>query len=602
MPLRLAAFDEKRHVLGLALSGGGLRASFFHAGVLARLAETGWLRRVSVISTVSGGSIIGALYYLYLKRLLESKPDERITDGDYADLVAEMYGHFLRATQANIRMRTFLNPWRNLKMVRPDYSRSDRIGELYDELIFRPAAGPGQKGPIRMRDLRIRPAGCGEGFHPLRHNRGRACKVPILLINAASLNTGRNWRFEAARMGEPPRAGEADFDIDKAMRLERPRSYEELPPRLANFTLGKAVAASACVPGLFPPLAISGLYPGVRVQLVDGGVHDNQGLQALFDHNCSHFIVSDASGQLEGEADPGVGAAAALARSNAVFMQRIRSEQLHRLYERAPTDRRILLHLKKGLPPERIAPGARREGGAAPASSRPQVLLPWRTHPEAQALLAKVRTDLDAFHDVEAFALSCNGYQMCRSLLEEREGAAEAPRPVRRWRFLSVAPWLARPTPAFLRLLRAAAFPVGKVFLLDRKVAVLTGLLALAAAGAAAFGMRAALPLLVNRPSLIGALAAGAVVGLLSRSARIRAMWRALSWANRPSAALARLVMQSVLPAAGSLFAWATLGFYLPLYLRLGRLERLGSPPEDGGAAAPPAVEAPPILPTRQSR
>lgn len=50
--------------LGLALSGGGFRASFFHLGVLARLAEEGLLRQVEVISTVSGGSIIGAAYYV----------------------------------------------------------------------------------------------------------------------------------------------------------------------------------------------------------------------------------------------------------------------------------------------------------------------------------------------------------------------------------------------------------------------------------------------------------------------------------------------------------------------------------------------------------
>ena len=70
--------QTRRPGLGLALSGGGFRASFFHVGVLARLAETGTLRKVEVISTVSGGSILGALYYLALKDLLESVPDAEI--------------------------------------------------------------------------------------------------------------------------------------------------------------------------------------------------------------------------------------------------------------------------------------------------------------------------------------------------------------------------------------------------------------------------------------------------------------------------------------------------------------------------------------------
>ena len=54
--------EGAKATLGLALSGGGFRASFFHIGVLARLAELDLLRRVEALSTVSGGSIVGALY------------------------------------------------------------------------------------------------------------------------------------------------------------------------------------------------------------------------------------------------------------------------------------------------------------------------------------------------------------------------------------------------------------------------------------------------------------------------------------------------------------------------------------------------------------
>ena len=59
--------------VGLALSGGGFRASFYHIGVLARLAEADVLRHVDVLSTVSGGSIVGAHYYLLLRDLLETR-------------------------------------------------------------------------------------------------------------------------------------------------------------------------------------------------------------------------------------------------------------------------------------------------------------------------------------------------------------------------------------------------------------------------------------------------------------------------------------------------------------------------------------------------
>ncbi len=78
---------ESNQRLGLALSGGGYRASFYHIGVLARMAELGMLKHVESLSTVSGGSIIGAAYYLLLKNLLESKADYEIIDSDYVELV-----------------------------------------------------------------------------------------------------------------------------------------------------------------------------------------------------------------------------------------------------------------------------------------------------------------------------------------------------------------------------------------------------------------------------------------------------------------------------------------------------------------------------------
>ena len=47
-------------VVGLALSGGGARAIAFHLGCLRALHQIGLLQQVAVISTISGGSVIGA--------------------------------------------------------------------------------------------------------------------------------------------------------------------------------------------------------------------------------------------------------------------------------------------------------------------------------------------------------------------------------------------------------------------------------------------------------------------------------------------------------------------------------------------------------------
>ena len=47
--------------IGLALSGGGVRAAAFHAGVLRRLAELRALERLRHVSSVSGGSLLVGL-------------------------------------------------------------------------------------------------------------------------------------------------------------------------------------------------------------------------------------------------------------------------------------------------------------------------------------------------------------------------------------------------------------------------------------------------------------------------------------------------------------------------------------------------------------
>ena len=46
--------------LGLALSGGGFRATLFHLGVVRFLRDAGALRNVTDIASVSGGSILAA--------------------------------------------------------------------------------------------------------------------------------------------------------------------------------------------------------------------------------------------------------------------------------------------------------------------------------------------------------------------------------------------------------------------------------------------------------------------------------------------------------------------------------------------------------------
>ena len=76
MPPGHIAAKRKSQGIGLALSGGGFRASIFHLGVIRRLEELGMMQDVSVISTVSGGSIIGAYYVVEMERRLRDYRNE----------------------------------------------------------------------------------------------------------------------------------------------------------------------------------------------------------------------------------------------------------------------------------------------------------------------------------------------------------------------------------------------------------------------------------------------------------------------------------------------------------------------------------------------
>ena len=51
--------------IGIALSGGGIRAAIFHLGIFKWLAEENALENIEHISTVSGASICVGLLYSY---------------------------------------------------------------------------------------------------------------------------------------------------------------------------------------------------------------------------------------------------------------------------------------------------------------------------------------------------------------------------------------------------------------------------------------------------------------------------------------------------------------------------------------------------------
>ncbi len=424
--------------LGLGLSGGGFRASLFHIGVLAKLAEVDLLRHVHVLSCVSGGSIIGAHYYLELRHLLRRKADADIGRDDYEQLVLRMMGDFLKGVQRNVRMRVAANPWANLKMLFfPAYSRTQRIGELFEtEIYSRIKDGEGD-GPRWLNALYIHPKGEPDSFKPKRDNWRRGSKVPMLVLNSTALNTGHAWQFTASWMGESPIA--IDPDIDGNARLRR-MYYPDAPEPFRQVRLGHAVGASACVPGLFEPIALENLYPDMTVRLVDGGVHDNQGIASLLEQDCSVLMISDASGQMTTEKIAQGGVLGPLLRSNSVLMSRVRQAQFQDLKARLRSSivkGLTIVHLKKDLDVDTVAWVDCEEPAPVPARAR-KPLTGYGILKNVQERLAAIRTDLDSFTDVEAYALMTSGYRQAETYLSGITGFPKPPPSTIQWPFLEI--------------------------------------------------------------------------------------------------------------------------------------------------------------------
>ncbi|HYI09374.1 MAG TPA: patatin-like phospholipase family protein [Thermoanaerobaculia bacterium] len=429
--------------VGLALSGGGMRAALFHIGMLAKLAELDVLRHVEVISCVSGGSIVGAFYYLELKKRLEAKAS--LSQDDYIDVVQTVEREFLAGVQQNIRTRVASNFFRSLEMATvPGYSRSTRTGELYESQLYKRVDGIGKR---ELRQVRIDPFG-STGFNPKYGNWTRDSKVPILVLNATTVNTGHNWQFTATWMGESPQA--INGAVDAIPRLERMYidGRNEIPDQFRKFRLGHAVAASAGVPGLFEPVVMRKLYPDRTVRLVDGGVHDNQGLASLIEQSCAIMLVSDASGQMTEAQNPGGGAISVSLRTNGILQARVREAQ----YNELQTMRRsgvltgsMFIHLTKDLESE-IVPFVGEKHAGEKKQQLPETTS-YGVDREVQKQLASIRTDLDSFSDAEAYALMMSAYLMTeRSFLKEKCAPTLPLNPTTAdWQFLRVREAVTQP-------------------------------------------------------------------------------------------------------------------------------------------------------------
>jgi len=346
--------------IGLCLSGGGFRASFFALGALRYLAESQALERVVAVSAVSGGSIAAAA-------VADRWTDYQAAGGGAEAFLCAIDEPFrAKVTETSVRRGWIA---RSVVAVLPIYGRDDAYASALQTLYEH------------------------DQVAELTHH-------PEFIFTATDLATGRAFRIAPAYIGS--------YD------------YGYIEPTPTGVSLGTAVAASAAFPpsmtivrlktrGLpFPELA-----PKV-LSLVDGGVYDNLGAQWfqgwLADAKRPQAatkpdvtILVDASG-LMGFADKRFSALGALKREQSIQYQQSLNAR-----------RRPVEGLDRQDPYISVQSDPRRDKHPVD----PDHQLP----SELVAPLATLRTDLDRFTREEADLLSYHAYWTLHARLRQFQPA-----------------------------------------------------------------------------------------------------------------------------------------------------------------------------------
>jgi NTE family protein len=118
--------------IGLCLSGGGYRAMLFHVGALWRLNELGYLRRLTLVSSVSGGSITAGVLGM---RWAELDWDAAGTATNFEALVADPIRDLAGKTiDVPAGLLGLFTPWSINRWLRSTYDRRlfhrTRVSEL----------------------------------------------------------------------------------------------------------------------------------------------------------------------------------------------------------------------------------------------------------------------------------------------------------------------------------------------------------------------------------------------------------------------------------------------------------------------------------------
>lgn len=292
---------EPRNRIGLALSGGGSRAIAFHLGCFRALHRLGILDRVSVISCVSGGSVIGALYAYSGEPFAEY--DKRVQRILRRGLQRALLFRYFWPPRILLSLMTALTSGlaalcvSALRLLMGLVVLLCKLCRLPIDIRF-----PAWRPPFRRWFSRT------TAFEAALRGLFGKRQLPAVerdglevVINACDLRTSSAFRF-GSRTSGCSRFGEVKQN---------------------DIAVATAVAASAAYPALLPALdrhfdfQKTGHNPGgkERVILTDGGVYDNLGISCFepgrssahtaFVYKLDYIICCDAGhGQTDGTAYP----------------------------------------------------------------------------------------------------------------------------------------------------------------------------------------------------------------------------------------------------------------------------------------------------------
>ncbi|MDH5669862.1 MAG: patatin-like phospholipase family protein, partial [Nitrospira sp.] len=237
---------NRKAIIGLACSGGGSRAAYLTAAVLkeirranvgltmqGNLAGSGnLLEEISLISSVSGGSVAAA-YYALNKEDLGADSEQRA------------WKTYLAKMALNHRQwwRFVYNPLIWAQFLLTNYNRGHWARGYYDRVLF-----------------------CRKSLHELPN-------YPALYINAVDVMTEERFVFSKNTIHLSIQEDSPSLTHDLASSWVDPRSVR----------ISDAVYASSAFPFVYPNLPLYNYAfnpPSIRF-LADGGIFDNSGLLTL---------------------------------------------------------------------------------------------------------------------------------------------------------------------------------------------------------------------------------------------------------------------------------------------------------------------------------